>query len=153
MKKIFSVLIILVVFCCLLAVPVSAASDGSMSMDAASGNRGDTVTLSVNLDNNPGLVTMTIRVSYDTSVLQLTNVSDAGLLAGAYGCRMEMMQNVMVGGLLHDSGCLEMTFLIGKKERTPQEELLWKEHPTYGHYFAIQNELPREMAEIIQYHE
>lgn len=77
----------------------------------------------------------------------------AGLLAGAYGCRMEMMQNVMVGGLLHDSGCLEMTFLIGKKNKTQQEELLWKEHPTYGYYFAIQNELPREMAEIIQYHE
>jgi len=66
---------------------------------------------------------------------------------------MEMMQNVMVGGLLHDSGCLEMTFLIGKQNKTPQEELLWKEHPTYGYYFAIQNELSREMAEIIQYHE
>ena len=77
----------------------------------------------------------------------------AGLLAGAYGCRMEMMQNVMVGGLLHDSGCLEMTFLIGKQNKTQQEELLWKEHPTYGYYFAIQNELSREMAEIIQYHE
>lgn len=77
----------------------------------------------------------------------------AGLLAGAYGCRMEMMQNVMVGGLLHDSGCLEMTFLIGKQNKTSQEELLWKEHPTYGYYFAIQNELSREMAEIIQYHE
>lgn len=77
----------------------------------------------------------------------------AGLLAGAYGCRMEMMQNVMIGGLLHDSGCLEMTFLIGKQNKTPQEELLWKEHPTYGYYFAIQNELSREMAEIIQHHE
>lgn len=77
----------------------------------------------------------------------------AGLLAGAYGCRMEMMQNVMVGGLLHDSGTLEMTFLIGKQNKTSQEELLWKEHPTYGYYFAIQNELSREMAEIIQYHE
>lgn len=77
----------------------------------------------------------------------------AGLLAGVYGCRMEMMQNIMMGALLHDSGCLEMTFIIGKQQRTPQEDLLWKEHPTYGYYFAIQNELPREMAEIIQNHE
>lgn len=77
----------------------------------------------------------------------------AGILAGVYGCRMEMMQNIMTGALLHDSGCLEMTFIIGKQNRTPKEELLWKEHPTYGYYFAIQNELPREMADIIQSHE
>lgn len=77
----------------------------------------------------------------------------AGLLAGVCGCTQEQMLEIMMGGLLHDAGCLEMTFLIGKKEKTPQEELLWKEHPTYGYYFAIQNNLPRKVAEIIQYHE
>ncbi len=77
----------------------------------------------------------------------------AGLMAGASGCRAEQMQDIMIGGLLHDSGCLEMTFLIGRKERNTQEELLWREHPTYGYYFAIQNELSREIAEMIQYHE
>ncbi|MBE5883596.1 MAG: HD domain-containing protein [Lachnospiraceae bacterium] len=77
----------------------------------------------------------------------------SGLLAGVYGCSAEQMYDIMMGALLHDSGCLEMTFLIGKKEKTLQEELLWKEHPTYGYYFAIQNNLSREMAEIIQYHE
>lgn len=83
MKRIFSVAIALLMLCCLLAVPAFAAGSGSMSMSSASGNRGDTVTLSVNLNSNPGLVTMTIRVSYDTSVLQLTNVSNPGLLVGA----------------------------------------------------------------------
>lgn len=77
----------------------------------------------------------------------------SGLLAGVYGCDADDMYDIMVGGLLHDSGCLEMSFLIGKKQKTSQEELLWKEHPTYGYYFAIQNNLSREMAEIIQYHE
>lgn len=77
----------------------------------------------------------------------------AGLLAGASGCKSGLMQDIMIGGLLHDSGCLEMAFLIGKQDRNPQEELLWKEHPTYGYYFAIQNELSREIAEMIQYHE
>ncbi len=77
----------------------------------------------------------------------------AGLLAGVCGCRMEMMYNIMAGALLHDSGCLEMAFLIGKREKNQQEELLWSEHPTYGYYFAIQNELPKEVADIIQYHE
>lgn len=77
----------------------------------------------------------------------------SGLLAGVYGCSTQQLYDIMVGGLLHDTGCLEMTFLIGKEQKTAQEELLWKEHPTYGYYFAIQNELSREMAEIIQYHE
>ena len=83
MKKILSVLIVLVMLCGLLVVPASAAGNGSLSMGSASGNRGDTVILNVNLNSNPGLVTMTIRVSYDTSVLQLTNVSNPGLLVGA----------------------------------------------------------------------
>ncbi len=76
----------------------------------------------------------------------------AGLLAGVCGCSTQEVYTIMVGGLLHDSGCLEMPFLVGK-ERNPQEDLLWKEHPTYGYYFAIQNNLPREVAEIIQSHE
>ena len=83
MKRIFSIAIVLIMLCSMLAVPAFAAGNGSMSMGSASGNRGDTVTLSVNLNSNPGLVTMTIRVSYDTSVLQLTNVSNPGLLVGA----------------------------------------------------------------------
>lgn len=77
----------------------------------------------------------------------------AGLLAGVSGCAGQELYNIMVGGLLHDTGCLEMTFLVGKEKKTPQEELLWKEHPTYGYYFAIQNNLSREVAEIIQNHE
>ena len=77
----------------------------------------------------------------------------SGLLAGVYGCNKEEMYQIMVGGLLHDSGCLEMTFLIGRKNKSEQEQRLWREHPTYGYYFAIQNELSREIATIIQHHE
>lgn len=77
----------------------------------------------------------------------------SGMLAGVCGCSKEEMYQIMVGGLLHDAGCLEMTFLIGRQNKTVQEDRLWKEHPTYGYYFAIQNELPREIAKIIQYHE
>lgn len=83
MKRIFSLATVLLMLCGLLAVSTYAAGNGSMSMSSSSGNRGDTVTLSVNLNSNPGLVTMSIRVSYDTSVLQLTNVSNPGLLVGA----------------------------------------------------------------------
>ena len=77
----------------------------------------------------------------------------SGLLAGLYGCANQELGDIMAGALLHDTGCLEMTFLIGKSTKTQQEDLLWREHPTYGYYFAIQNNLSREMAEIIQNHE
>ena len=77
----------------------------------------------------------------------------SGLLAGVCGCTLDQLTDIMLGGLLHDAGCLEMAFLIGKPDKTPQEELLWKEHPTYGYYFAIQNNLSRKVAEIIEYHE
>ena len=83
MKKVFSIILVLMLLCGMLAVPVSAAGNGSLSMTSASGGRGEIVTLSVKLNSNPGLVTMTIRVSYDTNVLELTNVSNPNLLVGA----------------------------------------------------------------------
>ena len=83
MKKWLSTLIVLIAMFTMLTLTASAAGNGSVSMGSASGNRGDTVSLRVNLNQNPGLVTMTIRVSYDTSVLQLTNVSNPGVLVGA----------------------------------------------------------------------
>ena len=76
-------MLVVALLCAMITVPAQAAGSGSLSMSSASGSRGDTVTLSVSLDSNPGLVTMTIRVSYDTDVLQLTNVSNPGLLVGA----------------------------------------------------------------------
>lgn len=83
MKKIITLLITIISLTILLTVPASAAGNGSIAMSSGSGKQGDTVTLNVSMPSNPGLVTMTIRVSYDTDVLQLTNVSNPGLLVGA----------------------------------------------------------------------
>ena len=75
----------------------------------------------------------------------------AGLVAGVMQLYNDMY-NIMVGGLLHHIGCLEMPFLIGAKILKPQEQLLWKEHPVYGYYLAIQHNMSRNIAEIIQHH-
>ena len=83
MKKVVSALLIMLMLCNLLPFSAVAAGNGSISMGSASGAQGGSVTLNVNLTNNPGLVTITIKVSYDTSVLQLTKVSDPQLLVGA----------------------------------------------------------------------
>lgn len=76
----------------------------------------------------------------------------SGLVAGGMKLKDEEIYNIMVGALLHNIGCLEMPFLIGVKDLKGQQELLWKEHPTYGYYFAIQNNISREIAEMIQFH-
>lgn len=41
---------------------------------------GKTVNVTLSLKNNPGITSMRLHVSYDTSVLTLTNVSDGGIL-------------------------------------------------------------------------
>lgn len=83
MKKILSVITIIVLLCAMLVVPASAAGNGTIAMSSGSGKQGDTITLDVNMSKNPGLVTMTIKVTYDTNVLQLTSVSDPKLLVGS----------------------------------------------------------------------
>ena len=81
MKKIVSIVIAFVLTMVLLAVPVSAAGTGSLSLSNAEGKQGDTVTVNVNLGSNPGLITMKFSMSWGED-LELTSVSNAGLLAG-----------------------------------------------------------------------
>ncbi len=82
MKKIFSILIGIVFLTALFAFCVSATENGALTLSSATAAPGESVTLDVAMPANPGLVTMAIRVSYDTNVLELTNVTDTGLLNG-----------------------------------------------------------------------
>ena len=76
----------------------------------------------------------------------------SGLVASVMNLRAQEIYDIMIGGLLHDIGCLEMPFLLEKEDLEGQQALLWKEHPTYGYYFAIQNDFSRPIAEIVQGH-
>ncbi len=75
----------------------------------------------------------------------------SGLVAGAMGL-YNNMYDIMVGGLIQSIGCLEMPFLIGAKNMNNQEQLLWKEHPVYGYYAALQQNISRDIAKIILHH-
>ncbi len=81
MKKIFAITLTLVLVLGLCIFPVSAAGTGSLSMTNAEGKQGDTVTVSVNLSSNPGLITMKFAVSYPSD-LELLSVQNSGLLGG-----------------------------------------------------------------------
>ncbi|MBO5420426.1 MAG: InlB B-repeat-containing protein [Clostridia bacterium] len=60
--------------------PVSA----TVTMSSASATAGNQVKVSVSLKNNPGITSMLLKVSYDTTKLQLVSVEDCGNLGSAY---------------------------------------------------------------------
>lgn len=82
MKKIVAILTGIILLTVLFAFCASAAENGALTLSSAAAAPGESVTLDVAMPANPGLVTMAIRVSYDTNVLELTNVTDTGLLTG-----------------------------------------------------------------------
>lgn len=81
----------------------------------------------------------------DTAVL-------SGLVAGSMKLGNEEIASAVIGGLLHDIGIAEMPFLINIENRAPQQESLWREHPTYGYYFASQQNIPKNIAYSIRHH-
>ncbi len=79
MKKLLSVL--LTVMLLLSAMPISAASEytgPTIYVDTVNAVVGESVSVSVNLANNPGIVSMRLAIGYDESILELT-----GYTAGA----------------------------------------------------------------------
>ena len=76
----------------------------------------------------------------------------AGLVAGSMGLDAENILCAVTGGLLHNIGVAEMPTLLKISPMTPAQESLWREHPTYGYYFAIQKNIPRVIANCIQFH-
>lgn len=82
MKRIAALLIAFAILISVCAVPSFAASGGKLVASKVSGAPGDTVTVSISLQDNPGMVTLSMTMSYDTAVLQLTKVTSTGLLNG-----------------------------------------------------------------------
>ncbi|WP_010245433.1 HD-GYP domain-containing protein [Acetivibrio cellulolyticus] len=74
------------------------------------------------------------------------------LVAGAMDMVEATVEQVGTGALLHDIGLCEMPLVINTKQRNSQQESLWREHPTYGYYFAKEIGLSEEVAEIILNH-
>ncbi len=83
--------------------------------------------------------------SVNTCILSL-------LIAGAMNMTETSVENVGIGALLHDLGLCEMPQVISAKQRNQQLEALWREHPTYGYYFAKEIKLHDEVTEIILNH-
>jgi hypothetical protein len=71
----------------LLAVPAagSAASAPTLTVSETTGNVGDTVSVTVSLANNPGIIGFRFRVTYDAAVLELVDHAQQGLSGITFG--------------------------------------------------------------------
>ena len=58
----------------------SAETDPTIVVSEAIGAPGGTASVTVDLKNNPGIVSMTLSMSYNDEILTLTEVNDAGIL-------------------------------------------------------------------------
>lgn len=74
------------------------------------------------------------------------------LLASTLGLGFQEIENIGIAALLHDIGMKEMSVLVGKKDKNDQEERLYKEHPIYGYYLALEEGLSEDIAVMIKHH-
>ena len=74
-------IILLTVLLLLSSIPIcaSATDAATVSITSVSGNPGETVTVDVTLQNNPGMIALRLYVLYDNTALRLLDVEDKGL--------------------------------------------------------------------------
>lgn len=88
MKKIFAIILSFAMLLPALPATAGTVNDAVLTADeeaiiAVSSNRekaGKTVDITVSLEDNPGIISMLLKVNYDNTYLTLTEVKDAGVL-------------------------------------------------------------------------
>lgn len=63
---------------------VFADGEATIIVSHEDANAGDTVQVAVSLAENPGIISMLLKIDYDSDVLNLVNVKDEGLLGTAF---------------------------------------------------------------------
>ena len=91
MKKMLSLLLALLLMVAVVPMGiVSAASTPTIKVDSVVGAWGDTVDVKIALENNPGIMSAKIKISYDANVLELT----ARTPGSAYAARMSFSKTL-----------------------------------------------------------
>ena len=75
MKRVLSMILCVVMLFGLLAVSASAEAEPTVRVSSAQAKAGDTVTLDVAVENNPGIYALTFSFDYDTTRLELKSVT------------------------------------------------------------------------------
>ncbi len=75
MKKIIALLFVAAMLCTVLVMPAAAAKEApAITVSSAAANVGQTVTLNVGIENNPGIVSYTMELVYDDESLELVEI-------------------------------------------------------------------------------
>ena len=82
-KKTISILLLLMILFSNV-LPVSAKGSPTITVSSATAKPGETITLSVNMSNNPGINTFSFGFSYDNSRLTLVDVKASSKLGGQF---------------------------------------------------------------------
>jgi hypothetical protein len=79
--KVFAVLLAAVMLLSVAVLNACGASKGNIVIGKAEGKAGDNVSVTVSLENNPGIITMYLELTYDQSRLTLVSAEDSKLLS------------------------------------------------------------------------
>ena len=82
MKKLFAILLTLVLCASMLSVTALADGTAVLGIDNPTAQPGDTVTVNVYLQNNPGIGAMRFAISYDSNILEAPSITGTGMLGG-----------------------------------------------------------------------
>ena len=84
MKRVVILLLCLSLFAGLM-IPAQAAEGAVITVGTVSGKTGDTVTVAVSIQNNPGFAGANFRFLFDTTALKLTQIRKGTLLTSSSG--------------------------------------------------------------------
>ena len=121
MKKTFiSLLLAVSLLAGLGTQPIMAAGPGRLVVSDAKGNTGETITVDVMLENNPGIISAAMQVVYDTEKLELIGVDDKKMMPdsmfsqdySSYPYYASWMDAVGSGNTYDNGVLMTMTFRV-----------------------------------------
>ena len=84
MKRVLSIILLLMVMASVLTVAALAAGEPQIVVAEVQAAQGESISLDVALKNNPGINTFTLSIEYDHSRLELKSVTQAAALGGTF---------------------------------------------------------------------
>lgn len=103
------------------AAEPAAALNPTINVENITASAGNTVTLAVSLQNNPGIVSLSMNVKFDENVMKLVKVEDTGLLSGgehkaelSNPYRLNWANDTLSTDILENGRIAELTFEISE---------------------------------------
>ncbi len=117
MKKL-SILMVLLLLCNMVAFSVCAADDATASISGVTATKGDTITLTVALQNSPAIVGLSLSIGYDSKVMSFISAKSLNSHFEAFEASPEqstnpvklVMANVSMTEISGNINIAELTF-------------------------------------------